>query len=236
MSECRIGQICDSSALITGALVAPPAKFGDENWQRASELIGSGVYSQCLRLRDDAVNTRRLLPVLAGATAIAATTTLWTGFSTSEAHAAAPSSKKDKPDAGKTPAIIAGVFTLAFASWGAREHWILRNIPAAYAKLNCDEVLRAVNKALPSVHSALRQQFQGLAYCSGAAVLMGDCVPQRSLPSAVVWSNEPMSPRDIAVGVGVVVAGALAVYTGVAEVAAVAELAASWGWVPALAL
>lgn len=237
MSECRIGQICDSSALITGALAAPRAvAVGSDAWNRASELITSGQYSACLRLRDDANNIRRLLPALGTLTVVGGGSSLWMGLTTSEARAAPLTPAKSKPAEGKVGALVAGAITLAFGAWGAIEHWRLRGIPAARVKLGCDEIIRAVEvRALPVV-STQHHAFQATGYCSGVAVLMGDCVPQRSLPNGYEWSTEPLTPQQIAVGAGIVIVGAAAVYTGVAGVAALAEVATSWGWVPALAL
>lgn len=237
MSECRIGQICDSSALITGALAAPKAvTVGSDAWNRASELVRSGQYSECLRLRDDEKNIRRLLPALGTMTIAGALSSFWMGLTTSEARAATPAPAKAKPDESKFGAAVAGAFTLAVGTWGAAEHWRLHGIPAARAKLGCDEIIKAVEvRALPVV-STQSHEFQATAYCSGAAVLMGDCVPQRRLANGYEWSTEPLTPQQIAVGAGVVIVGAAAVYTGVAGVAALAEVAASWGWVPALAL
>lgn len=237
MSECRIGQICDSSALITGAVATRREVIvGNEAWNRASELLKSGQYSECLRIRDDESNIRRLLPALGTMTIAGGLSSLWMGLATSEARAEAPTPTKSKPDGSKVGAAVAGVFALAVGAWGAVEHMRLLGIPAARAKLGCDEVIKAVELRTLSVVSEQPHEFQATGYCSGAAVLMGDCVPQRRLAAGYEWSTKPLTPQQIAVGAGVVIVGAAAVYTGVAGVAAVAELAASWGWVPILAL
>lgn len=194
MPECRVGQICDSSALITGAaapLLLMATDAGRER-QRASEYVANGSYTECLRLRDDYENTRRLLPVLAVGTAALGVTTLWAELSTSEAEAAPSAPVPSAPEPGKIGAIVAGIFTAAVGGWGAHEHWHYLKLPGAYARMNCEEVLRTVNetRSEPLVRP---QKFQETETCSGVDILVGDCVPQRRLSGEYEWSTEPVA-------------------------------------------
>lgn len=243
MTGCRVGEKCEPSPLALGAVpIQLPVWDGSEAWHRAANLVTSGQYGICLGLRDDYNNTRRLLRPLAAITTLSLGFSVWSGFSTPEAVAAAPSAdKSSKPtkadhSTGKTGAIVGGVLGASTGAWGAYEHWRLLQIPQAYALRNCDRVIATVKggDVVPLLDDS--REFQAVEWCVGAQVLMGDCTPPRRLPSVTEWSIEPLTAQQIALGVGVVIVGAAAVYTGVAEAAALAELAASWGWVPALAL
>lgn len=205
--------------------------------------MGNGVgkkyeqFAECLQLRDDVVLTRRLLPVLLGGTVVSGGAAAGLGLLTpSEAQAAvSDSAKSSPPPPAKVGAALAGLIAVAGALGVGIEMKKLHQSRAAYASKNCDEVIKAVQTKSEPVFDRT-QIFQGLGYCSGVDALVGDCEPPRHLSNGYVWSTEPVAVRDVAVGVGVLAVGALAVYTGVAEAVALAELAASWGWVPALAL
>ncbi len=150
MSECRVRESCDSSAMITE--ITSPLPAATSAGSGLSPVSGDGVddrFFECLRLRDDLHNTRRLLPVLATVTVAGAAATLWTGLSASDAQVARPPSAKPKSAASEMVTLLAGIITVGVGGWGAYEHWRYLQLPNAYASLHCDEVFIKVKKIAP---------------------------------------------------------------------------------------
>lgn len=233
MSVCRAGLNCNHVVLSEAVPLRVP---GAVALQRTPDEIKAAVQAElqplivCWRLRDDIRNHRFLRNasgVLTGGGALG--TSLW----------GATHSGDDR----KKGLMVGGGATALGALGLAHQSYNINVAEKAFLANKCSELI-AQRDAKSVVGSQSRFSdvvFQGdfganFDSCPGADVLTRGCIPVRRIESSTVWSNEPLTPQQIAVGAGIVIIGAAAVYTGVAGVAALAEAVASWGWVPALAL
>lgn len=208
MSNCIGKGTCDTHKDVVWAVPARPLIGGDVYDQTPSELVASGLWSQCIELQSAEPNTLRIRNFLLYATGAAAVGELSLLLTSSEAEAASPSADKSKPKGGVgiAPYVVGGIGAAAGA-WAFLEHHRLSSDRMAFTQLRCREVLDRVNVSLVPKMGGVR--FEDIE-CAGARVLTEGCTPVRRSASTTEWSTEPVSPAAVALVVGGVVLAAVA--------------------------